>query len=291
MKASSEAYSGPLYRLTVWPAVATVAPPALGIARAAIDELIELATKKIPAYTVKSLRDRSVVQSQLGQAEAKLGAARAYLHDVFDRAYAEAVNGKSITMEFKCKAQLASTHAILAAAEAVDLVHAAVGVSGIRREYHFEKYFRDVHVLTQHAFASASRLESVGQILMGSSRSGPSLRSSTSLSNSISFNEFACWIGFVGHPEVSFTKSAPHRSGLLNAIVCLSISNPVPSPNRQVRILAGVGFSTGGLRVIRDLSHPLQYRIGQIVCRHRTATRRIVNLGISRPCGYFPSTP
>ncbi len=70
-------------------------------------------------------------------------------------------------MEYKCKAQLAATHAILSAAEAVDLVHAAVGASGIRREYHFEKYFRDVHVLTQHAFASASRLESVGQILMG----------------------------------------------------------------------------------------------------------------------------
>jgi alkylation response protein AidB-like acyl-CoA dehydrogenase len=167
VKAPSAAYSGPLYRLTVWPAVATVAPPALGIARAAIDELIELATKKTPAYTVKSLRDRSVVQSQLGHAEAKLGAARAYLHDVFDRAYADAVDGKSITMEYKCKAQLASTHAILAAAEAVDLVHAAVGASGIRREYHFEKYFRDVHVITQHAFASASRLESVGQILMG----------------------------------------------------------------------------------------------------------------------------
>ena len=163
----SEAYSGPLYRLTVWPAVAALATPALGIARAAIDDLIELATKKTPAYTVKSLRDRSVVQSQLGQAEAKLGAARAYLHDVFDKAYADAVKGKSITMENKCKAQLASTHAILAAAEAVDLVHAAVGASGIRREYRFQKYFRDVHVITQHAFTSASRFESVGQILMG----------------------------------------------------------------------------------------------------------------------------
>jgi indole-3-acetate monooxygenase len=163
----SEAYSGPLYRLTIWPAIAVLAPPALGIARAALDDLIDLATKKTPAYILKSLRDRSVVQSQLGQAEAKLGAARAYLHDVFDRAYADAVKGKSITMEYKCKAQLAATHAILAAAEAVDLVHAAVGASGIRREYRFQKYFRDVHVITQHAFTSASRFESVGQILMG----------------------------------------------------------------------------------------------------------------------------
>jgi alkylation response protein AidB-like acyl-CoA dehydrogenase len=167
LRTPSKAYGGPLYRLTIWPAVAALAAPALGIARAAIDELVELATKKTPAYTVKSLRDRSVVQSQLAQAEAKLGSARAYLHDVFDKAYADAVDGQPITMEHKCRAQLASTHAILAAAEAVDLVHAAVGASGIRREYRFQKHFRDVHVITQHAFTSASRYESIGQILLG----------------------------------------------------------------------------------------------------------------------------
>ena len=41
------AYQGPLYRLTVWVPVALLAPPALSIARAAIDSLIELARTRV----------------------------------------------------------------------------------------------------------------------------------------------------------------------------------------------------------------------------------------------------
>ena len=63
--------------------------------------------------------------------------------------------------------QLATTHAVMCAAKAVELVHAAAGTSSIRNEYQFQKYFRDVHTITQHAFASASRYESVGALMLG----------------------------------------------------------------------------------------------------------------------------
>ena len=36
-----------------------------------------------------------------------------------------------------------------------------------RNEYQFQRYFRDVHTITQHAFASASRYESVGALMLG----------------------------------------------------------------------------------------------------------------------------
>ena len=52
-------------------------------------------------------------------------------------------------------------------ADAVDLVYAAAGASGFREGERFERYFRDMHVMTQHAFVSASRYESVGQLLFG----------------------------------------------------------------------------------------------------------------------------
>jgi alkylation response protein AidB-like acyl-CoA dehydrogenase len=63
--------------------------------------------------------------------------------------------------------QLATTHANLAAAKTVDLVHAAAGTSAIRNEYRFQQYFRDAHTMTQHAFSSASRYESVGALMLG----------------------------------------------------------------------------------------------------------------------------
>ena len=45
------AYQGPLYRLTIWPPIALLIPPALGVARAALDDLLALARAKTPSYT------------------------------------------------------------------------------------------------------------------------------------------------------------------------------------------------------------------------------------------------
>jgi indole-3-acetate monooxygenase len=161
------AYQGPLYRLTIWVPIALLAPPTLGIARAAIDDLIALARTKTPSYTGSSLAQRQVVQRQVAEAEATLGAGRAYLYTTFQETWDTAVQGAEITLDQKLRMQLATSHAVVCAARAVDLVHAAAGTSSIRNEYQFHKYFRDVHTITQHAFASASRYESVGAVMLG----------------------------------------------------------------------------------------------------------------------------
>lgn len=160
-------YQSPPYRLTVWPPVALLAVPALGVARAAIDDLVALACKKTPSYTASPLSKRQVVQRQVAEAEATLCAGRAFLYETFQDAWEAAVQGKEITLERKLKMQLATTHAIQSAAKAVDFVHDAAGASAIRNEYTFQRYFRDVHTMTQHAFTSASRYESVGSLMLG----------------------------------------------------------------------------------------------------------------------------
>jgi alkylation response protein AidB-like acyl-CoA dehydrogenase len=70
-------------------------------------------------------------------------------------------------MPRKMKLQLAATHAVAAAAKVVDLVHSAAGTTGIRDENGFQRHFRDVHTITQHAYVSTSRYESGGQYLLG----------------------------------------------------------------------------------------------------------------------------
>jgi alkylation response protein AidB-like acyl-CoA dehydrogenase len=161
------AYQGPLYRLTVWPPIALLAPPALGVASAAIDELLEVARIKTPRFTGTALRERQIVQRQVAEATATLGAGRAFLHETFRAAWETAVQGVAIPLEQKLAMQLATTYANQAAAKAVDLVHEAVGASAIRNQYRFQRYFRDVHTMTQHAFVCASRYESVGALLLG----------------------------------------------------------------------------------------------------------------------------
>ena len=70
-------------------------------------------------------------------------------------------------LDRKLKMQLATSHAVVAAAKAVELVHAAAGPSAIRNENRFQQYFRDGHTITQHAFSSANRYESVGALKLG----------------------------------------------------------------------------------------------------------------------------
>src|SRR5262249_8452261 len=134
------AYEGPLYKFTLWTIVSALSSVPLGIARAAIDELLELAGRKTPSYTAKPLRDRSTVHALIGKAEAMLGAARAYLYEALQEVWDGAVLGRIIDMPGKMKLQLAATYAAVSCAKAVDLVHAAVGQAGIRDEYRFHRH-------------------------------------------------------------------------------------------------------------------------------------------------------
>jgi alkylation response protein AidB-like acyl-CoA dehydrogenase len=161
------AYTGPLYKFTAWAAITVLATPPLGIARAAIDDLLELAGRKTPSYLATPLRDRVTVQAAIGEAEATLGAARAYLYEALREVWDKAVQGHLIDMPGKMKLQLAGTYAVAAAARVVDLVQNAAGTTGIREEHRFQRYFRDVHTIVHHAYISATRYESGGQYFLG----------------------------------------------------------------------------------------------------------------------------
>lgn len=163
----ASAYGGPLYKFTAWAAITVLATPPLGIARAAIDDLLELAARKTPSYLATPLRNRVTVQAAIGEAEATLGAGRAYLYEALREVWDRAVEGHLIDMPGKMKLQLAGTHAVAAAARAVDLVQTAAGTTGIRDEHRFQRYFRDVHTIVHHAYISAARYESGGQYFLG----------------------------------------------------------------------------------------------------------------------------
>ena len=57
----------------------------------------------MPAYTLKTLRDRDTVQALLGEAEATLGAARAFLYEAVEDAWDRALRGHRIDMPRKMK--------------------------------------------------------------------------------------------------------------------------------------------------------------------------------------------
>jgi alkylation response protein AidB-like acyl-CoA dehydrogenase len=163
-----KAFQGPLYKLGLIPTIMGNAVSALGVAQTAIDEAVELAKSKIPAFQQTRPVDRGVVHMHLARAEASLAAARAYFYTALEDAWQSAVEGQRPTTKQRLHTQLAASYAADTAARAVDHVHAAMGSSGVREEQHrFARHFRDVHTITQHALCSATRFESMGQIMLG----------------------------------------------------------------------------------------------------------------------------
>jgi alkylation response protein AidB-like acyl-CoA dehydrogenase len=165
---SNPLYTGPLYRMGLWLVSPQVASVPLGIAQAAIDDLIALAGAKTPSYTQTSLADKPVVQERVARARAYVEAGRRSLYGAVAEAWDYVLSGRQLDTEHGIPVALAASFAVEAACNAVDLVHSCAGTSAIREAHRFQQYFRDVHTLSQHAFATPNgRFESLGKLMLG----------------------------------------------------------------------------------------------------------------------------
>ncbi len=117
----------------------------------------------IRQYARDAERDRKLSSV----AQGKLSTSRAFLFEAFKEVWQSARAGQPITLAAKGRMQLAMTHATQECTKAVGLIQEIAGASAIREEHQFEQHFRDVHVIAQHGFINAAKLESVGQILLG----------------------------------------------------------------------------------------------------------------------------
>jgi alkylation response protein AidB-like acyl-CoA dehydrogenase len=140
---------------------------ALGIARSAIEALVELAPEKRHERTRQSLREDRGAQTRLAQAEALVRAARLYLFDTISRLWAEALAGREAAIEGQVQVRLATWHAVTSAAQAVDLVYLTGGATSLYATCPIERAFRDVHAITQHTAVHPRHLETTGRALFG----------------------------------------------------------------------------------------------------------------------------
>ncbi len=161
-------FAGPLYRL---PALASVdviiAPVALAIARGAITALRELADRKTPLGSMKTIRHKPAVQSALADAEAQLRAARLYFYETLNTTWQRTLRNESATLEQRADLMLACTHAVRTSAHVADLMHRMGGSSAIYEGSRLERHFRDAQTVRHHGFLSETRLETVGQVYLG----------------------------------------------------------------------------------------------------------------------------
>src|SRR5262245_44661830 len=160
--------TGTLYTLPmITVAGVTIAAVPLGIARAAIDALIDLAQGKTPMGSSALLRDRPAVQADIGSAEALLRSARAFLFEAVQELWDEVEGGVTASVRKRAFVRLANAGAAEASAQVVHLMHRAGGGSSIYESNRLERCFRDVHAATQHLAVAAANYEIGGRVLLG----------------------------------------------------------------------------------------------------------------------------
>jgi alkylation response protein AidB-like acyl-CoA dehydrogenase len=144
-----------------------IAGVCLGIARGALDAFLELAGAKVRRATETVLRDNPVVQTQAGQAEATLGAARAYLFETVRDVWETVRRTGASTAEQQVRLRLAGAHAAALSAQVVDVAWSAAGASPIFTSNPIERRFRDIHVATQNAAVGSAHYGGAGRLFLG----------------------------------------------------------------------------------------------------------------------------
>jgi alkylation response protein AidB-like acyl-CoA dehydrogenase len=159
---------GPRYR---FPFASRVTPGlgaiALGIARTALEALVDLASDKRHERTGQSLREDRGAQTRLSQAEALVRSARLFLLDSVRRLWIDVLQDREATMEGRGLVRLANWHAVASAVQAVDLVYLTGGATSLYATSPLDRAFRDVHAITQHIGVHPRLLETTGRILFG----------------------------------------------------------------------------------------------------------------------------
>ena len=145
---------------------AGVATVGLGIARGALDAFVELARGKRGPGGARTLAERESAQLALAGAEARLAAARAFLHGAVAAAAREGATGE-VAVATRARLRLAACHGATEAAAAIDQVRDAAGGAAVYATSGLERRFRDVHTATQHLMVGPATRALAGRILFG----------------------------------------------------------------------------------------------------------------------------
>jgi len=162
-------YENPVYRIPVPLRLAyNKAAVAIGVARGALDEFAVLANAKTPMLSSTPLRDRPVAQYRMGEGEANLRAARAFLFEAMGQVEEELWAGRDTPSAERTQiARLACTHAANASMQVVDSIHNAAGTSAMRMDSPLERKLRDAHGCATHRWVAHPLYGELGKLFLG----------------------------------------------------------------------------------------------------------------------------
>jgi indole-3-acetate monooxygenase len=157
---------GPLYTMGLKSLPGTGhAAVGLGIGRRALEEFQDLALRKArPPSGI--LASHPVLQREYAVWTAQLRSARAFVHDAYNRLFEATGAGRPTDAAMKADCRLATTHAVMTAAEVTRAVYVNSGSEGLRNGSAIQRCFRDAFAASQHLFTGDQVYVEAGRIYL-----------------------------------------------------------------------------------------------------------------------------
>lgn len=140
---------------------------ALGVARDAIDVVVNSAKNRKSVTGAPNLGERHYAQIDIAKAEAKVRSARAFFYEATEEAWDEIMNGDEPTESQVSNIRLATTNVARECAEATRMAYQLSGMQGAYVDHPLSRCLRDVHLVTQHAFMGEVTYQNAGAIMFG----------------------------------------------------------------------------------------------------------------------------
>ena len=158
----------PLYRYpTLSFAAQVLTVVGLGIARAAIDEVLGMAAGRASVTGAPNLGERIYVQLEIAKIEAELRAARAWFYQAIDDVWQVLLAGDKPSDHLVSMLRLSTTHASRVSADVTRRAQMVSGGTGVYESCPLAAQVRDVQMITQHAFMGDITYQNAGAMLFG----------------------------------------------------------------------------------------------------------------------------
>ena len=157
----------PLYRIPAFTIASTgAAPIVVGIAQAAIDEIVSMAPTK-GTDNGQPLSERSHAHSRLSSAQTSLDAARALLRSVAADIDATAAAGDSVSELHRARLRAAMSHAADVTRDVLLTCQQLASSTAIYTDNTIERLVRDGYVATQHFILASTHYDILGRLMVG----------------------------------------------------------------------------------------------------------------------------
>ena len=138
---------------------------ALGIARSAIDNVVNSAKGRKSVTGAPNLGERHYAQIDIAKAEAKVRSARAFFYEATDEVWDAIMAGEEPTKHQISMIRLATTNVARECADATRIAYNLSGMQGAYLDHPISRCFRDANLVTQHAFMGEVTYQNAGAMM------------------------------------------------------------------------------------------------------------------------------